>query len=70
MNVCKNEGCNASKDMSSANEGERRRSALIEIEKQWSERSHKRLSIVNVNFIHEGSKTSALSCSLKDTEFL
>ena len=43
MNVCKNEGCNASKELSSANEGEGRRSPLIEIEKQWSESSHKTL---------------------------
>ena len=43
MNVHKNEGCNASKEMSSANEGEGRRSPSIEIEKQWSESPHKRL---------------------------
>ena len=24
---------------------------------------------INVNFIHEGSKNSALSCSVRDTEF-
>ena len=41
MNVWKNEGCNASKEISSANEGEGRRSPLIEIEKQWSESSTK-----------------------------
>ena len=45
MNVCRNEGYNASKEMSSANEGEGRRSPLIEIEKQWSESSHKRLQM-------------------------
>ena len=43
MNVCKNEGYNASKDMSSARESEWRQDPLIETEKQWSESSHKRL---------------------------
>ena len=51
--------------MSSANEGEERRSPLIEIEKQWSGSSHKRILM----YIHEGSKNSALSCSLRNIEF-
>ena len=31
MTICKNEGCNVSKEMSSANKGEGRRSPLIEM---------------------------------------